>query len=238
MRGEALRRRAVELLKACQSARGSSRGSAGGGQLVAGPSPALPRAGALGLRRYAPAALCAALCLSTVLRMKSRAILAAVSAHRVLPYAASQRPPRSCRRPAPCPARPSGDDRRIERAARRGRAVPPGRPPRRARRLTGPVLDPSQCSRQPDRGPGVCVRAASPLVSRGGQGLQFRVQARARGWLTSCRRRRGPHDPPALVKDGHLLARGQAWSDESNDRSDESPISSGLTWRRRERVAW
>lgn len=220
---EGLRRRAVSLLTACQSASGLVAGmsEAQVSLLLPKPSLAPPRARrALGaLSRYAPAALTAALAAYLLLRNEiPAAVLAAIAALACFFMPAGRAPS------APLPearavARPDPKEmtRRIELLLRdvdallaAGEAEESGAP-----LMTGPVLESIQmlCEASLTGDKGYALRAASPLISAlEAQGLQLTLYSPERaGWFDLLPGAgEGRTIRPALIKDGHLLARGQA----------------------------
>ena len=220
---EGLRRRAIELLTACQSAAGLIAGltQAEVSLMLPRPSLALPRARrALGeIRRYAPAALCAALSAYLLLRNETpAAILAAVAAVACFFMPAVKAPaavlPEARAVPRPDPKEMT---HRMERLLRdvdallvAGEAAESGAP-----LLTGPVLESIQmlCEASLTGDGAYALRAASPLVSAlEAQGLELTLYSPERaGWFDLLPGAgEGRTIRPALVKDGHLLARGQA----------------------------
>jgi len=220
---EALRRRAVDLLMACQSATGLIAGltQAEVSLLLPKPSPALPRAHrALGaLRRFAPAALCAALAAYLLLRSELPAAILAATAAIACFFMPSVKAPASVLPEARAVPRPDPREmtRRIERLLRdvdallaAGEADETGAP-----LLTGPVLESIQmlCEASLTGDGAYALRAASPLVSAlEAQGLQLTLYSPERaGWFDLLPGAgEGRTIRPALIKNGHLLARGQA----------------------------
>ena len=220
---DGLRRRAVDLLTACQSASGLIAGltQAEVSLLLPKPSPTLPRARRAlgGLRRYAPAALCAALAIYLLLRNEvPAAILAAVAALACFFMPAVKAPvavlPEARAVPRPDPKEMT---RRIELLLRdvdallgAGEAAEADAP-----LLTGPVLESIQmlCEASLTGDAAYALRAASPLVSAlEAQGLQLSLYSPERaGWFDLLPGAgEGRTIRPALVKNGTLLARGQA----------------------------
>lgn len=218
-----LRRRAVDLLTACQSAAGLIAGLtlAEVSLLLPKPSPALPRAHRAlgGLRRYAPAALCAALAVYLLLRNEiPAAILASVAAVACF-FMPIVKVPAAVLPEARAVPRPDPKEmaRRIERLLRDVDALLSAGEAAEAEAplLTGPVLESIQmlCEASLTGDGAYALRAASPLVSAlEAQGLQLSLYSPERaGWFDLLPGAgEGRTIRPALVKNGYLLARGQA----------------------------
>ncbi len=220
---DALRRQAGDILVICQSACGLIAGMADAEVSLRLSAPGtknpLARRVLRSARRYLPAALCAALAAYLMLRNEiPAAIMAAVAAVSCLLLPAVKAPvqalPEAKAVPRPDPKEMT---RRLERLLRdadallAGReALEPGVP-----LLSAPLVESIQmlCEASLTGDGAFALRAASPLVAAlEAQGLQLMLYAPENaGWFDLIPGAgAGRTIRPALVRDGHLLARGQA----------------------------
>lgn len=219
----ALRRRAVDLLTACQSASGLLAGisQADVSLKLPGPSIQNPRARrALGaVRRFSPAALCAALAVYLLLRNELPAAVLAFVASVACFFLPQAKAPAAALPEARGVPRPDPKEmtQRLARLVRDVDALLSAQEIHEtdAPLLTAPVLESIQmlCEASLTRDASFALRAASPLVTAlEAQGLQLMLyNPECAGWFDTLP---GAGEirtiRPALVKDGHLLARGQA----------------------------
>lgn len=218
------RQRASELLIACQSASGLMAGMTEADVHLKLPGPegrgsARARRALREVRRYAPALLCAVLGAYLLLRGELPAAIfagIAAAAGLFLPTVKAPAAPLPEARAVPRPD-PRETARRMERLLRDADALLFARETGEASApvLTGPVLESIQmlCEASLAGDGAFALRAASPLAAAlEAQGVELMLLgADNAGWFDLL-----PGAPagrtirPALVKDGHLLARGQA----------------------------
>jgi hypothetical protein len=222
LHGAAERRRAGEILRACQSAAGLIAGMTQADVTVQLPQPLKRpqlRRTARFARRYAPAGMCAVLCAYLILRGEMIAAALAAAACALCLFAPGVRAPSQALPEARAVPRPDPREtlRRLERTItdaqsllRAQDAAPDGAP-----LLTRSVLESIQmlCEASLTGDGAFALRAASPLVSAlEEQGIAPVLYDRdSAAWFDLM-----PGAPagrtirPALVKDGRPLARGQA----------------------------
>jgi len=219
----ALRRRAADLVAACQSAAGLIAGMthADVSLRLAAPAVRPPRVERAlgGLRRFGPAAACAALCAYLLLRGEiPAAILAliAAAACALMPAVRAPRQPLPEARAVPRPD-PAEMVLRLRRLIRDLDALLDASEPPEAEapRLSAPLMESIQmlCEASLTGDSAYALRAASPLVAAlEAQGLQLILYGpETAGWfdlMPGAGERRTIR--PALVAQGRLLARGQA----------------------------
>ena len=220
---DARRRQAGDILVVCQSACGLIAGMTDAEVSLRLSAPGMKnpfaRRALCSARRYLPAALCAALAAYLMLRNElPAAIMAAVAASSCLLLPAVKAPaqalPEAKAVPRPDPKEMA---RRLERLIRdadallSGReALEPGVP-----LLSAPLMESIQmlCEASLTGDGAFALRAASPLVAAlEAQGLQLMLYAPENaGWFDLIPGAgAGRTIRPALVRDGHLMARGQA----------------------------
>jgi hypothetical protein len=218
-----LRRQASDLLTACQSAAGLLAGvsKADVSLKLPGPSPRTPRAkrAAHALRRYAPALLNEALFAYLLLRNELPAAILAFAAAGACLFLPSVKAPATQLPEARGVPRPDPLEmtRRLTRLLRDLDALLSAQeaPEKNAPVLTGPVLESIQmlCEASLTGDGAFALRAASPLVTAlEAQGLQLMLYSpESAGWFDLLPGAgEGRTIRPALIQDGHLLARGQA----------------------------
>ena len=216
------RRRASELLIACQSAAGLMAGMTSADVQLRLPGPSLPpraRRALGGARRFAPTAICLALGAYLLLRGEFPAAIlagAAAAAGAFLPMAGAPAAKLPEARAVPRPD-PRETSRRLERLLRDVDALLSAGEIREsgAPALTAPVLESIQmlCEASLTGDGAFALRAASPLVSAlEAQGVELRMMdGDNASWFDLLPgASAGRTIRPALVKDGRLLCRGQA----------------------------
>lgn len=219
----ALRRRASDLLVACQSAAGLLAGMTGAdvSLRLPGPSVRSPRAlrAAGALRRYSPAALCAALAAYLLLRNEFPAAILALVAAAACVFLPSVKAPAPALPEARAVPRPDPREMilRVSRLIRDVDALFSAQEPAEqiTPLLTGPVLESIQMLLEASLtgDSAFALRAASPLVTAlEAQGLELMLfSPQNAGWFDLLPGAgEGRTIRPALVRDGRLLARGQA----------------------------
>lgn len=220
---DALRRQAGDILVICQSACGLIAAISDAEVSLRLPSPGAknPRARTVlrSARRYLPAVLCAALAAYLFLRNEiPAAVIAAVSAASCLLLPAVKAPtqalPEAKAVPRPDPKEMA---RRLERLVRDADALLAGRdaPEAGAPLLSAPLMESIQmlCEASLTGDGAFALRAASPLVAAlEAQGLELMLYSPENaGWFDLIPGAgAGRTIRPALVRDGQLLARGQA----------------------------
>jgi hypothetical protein len=218
-----LRLRASDLLTACQSAAGLIAGlsKADVSLRLPGPSFEAPRARrALSvIRRYTPTALCAVLAGYLLLRNELPAAILAFAAAVACFFMPVTKAPAAILPEARGVPRPEPQEmtQRLSRLLRDVDALLTAQVASEigAPLLTGPVLESIQllCEASLTGDSAFALRAASPLVSAlEAQGLQLMLfSPESAGWFDLLPGAGGGRTiRPALIKDGHLLARGQA----------------------------
>ena len=219
----ALRRRAADLLTACQSAAGLLAGMTGAEVSLRLPGPSIKsprvRRAAAGFRRFTPAALCAALGAYLLLRNEFPAAVmafAAAIACFLMPAvkAPAARLPEARAVPRPDP---KAMTLRLQRLIRDADALLSAQEPmeKGAPLLTGPVLESIQmlCEASLTGDGTFALKAASPLVTAlEAQGMELMLYSpEYAGWFDLMPGAgEGRTIRPALLKDGRLLARGMA----------------------------
>ncbi len=219
----ALRRRAADLLAACQSSAGLLAGMTGAEVSLRLPEPSVKnqraRRAVSGFRRYAPAALCAALAAYLLLRNEFPAAVTALVAAAgcfLMPAvkAPAEKLPEARAVPRPNPKEMT---LRLQRLLRDLDALLSAQEPVEsgAPLLTGPVLESIQmlCEASLTGDGTFALKAASPLVTAlEAQGLELLLYSpEYAGWFDLMPGAgEGRTIRPALFKDGRLLARGMA----------------------------
>ncbi len=219
----ALRRHASDLMAACQSAAGLIAGMTNAEvslRLASSKTRAARTDRVLGgIRRYGPAAACAALAAYLLLRSEIPAAILALAAAVACVFLPAARAPRSPLPEAKAVPRPDPQDMalRLKRLLRDMDALlDASEPPdAEAPRLTAPVMESIQmlCEASLTGDGAYALRAASPLVAAlEAEGLQLMLYSpEIAGWfdlMPGAGERRTIR--PALVSQGRLLARGQA----------------------------